>query len=432
MMAVAGPLAGLLTVLVGAGQVGSVQDQAARASAAETGRTIVVALDGSGTSRRSARRWRPRATGTRSCWAQALRRDDHDRQGHHGHGRWSGPGSRAVTRSTGDAAGHAQRRRRRALEPDDPGTGSYVLVSGGAPTLEGLVFDGMGFLVEAEAGCHANFGPTGCNPVALDLDGTQARVVGNTFIGSGEIRVHGGASPLIEGNDLSGASHILLEEPGDDTVVRANDFHDLEKAAIVVWSTGRPLIEDNAIEDVGGAAIVVGLQLAPGIEPTIRGNSVARSSTAIEVASGTLPTIEGNSLEGNTSGIVIVGSDAVVAGNELAGNGSGVFVMRGSPAPRREHDQRREGRPRTRQRRRDAGPARQHDLRERDEPQPHLRGRDAGDRRRRDLSGRAGERTASRTAASVRSWSGRRDSNPRRRTWKVRTLPTELLPLARR
>jgi parallel beta-helix repeat protein len=211
------------------------------------------------------------------------------------------------------------------------GPDSFVSVSGGAPVLDAIVFDGVGLLVEAEAGCHANFGPTGCNPVALDLDGTAARVTGNAFVDSGEIRVHGGAEPAIEGNDASGGSHIFLEEPGDEAVVRGNQLHDLEKAAIVVWSSGRPLIEGNEISDVGGAAIVVGLQLAPGIEPTIRGNAIIGASTGIEVAAGSLPTIESNTITGNTSGIVVVGSDAVITANELADNASGVFVMRGAP-----------------------------------------------------------------------------------------------------
>jgi parallel beta-helix repeat protein len=175
------------------------------------------------------------------------------------------------------------------------GEDAFVLVSGGSPTLEGLVFDGLGVMEPFEGGCHALFGPTGCNPVALRLEGTQARIIGNTFVHSGEIGVHGGASPTIEGNEMSGGSHIFLEEPGDDTVVRGNDIHDVDIAGIAIYSAGRPLIEGNTITAAGGAGIEVGLQLAPGIEPTIRANTISDSAIGIEVASGALPTIEATS-----------------------------------------------------------------------------------------------------------------------------------------
>jgi len=81
------------------------------------------------------------------------------------------------------------------LTGEDP----LVHVVGGAPTLQGILFDHVGGVVDTDGGCHALFGPTGCNPISLRLDGTRALVSGNTFRDSGEIRVHGGAAPVIEG-----------------------------------------------------------------------------------------------------------------------------------------------------------------------------------------------------------------------------------------
>jgi parallel beta-helix repeat protein len=210
------------------------------------------------------------------------------------------------------------------------GDDSFVLVTGGAPTFEDLTFDGVGMLTSTETGCHATFGP-GCNPVALRLDGTDARLIDSVFTGSGEIDVVGGGSPSIEGNDLSGGAHVFLEAPGDDTVVRGNEIHDMEAAGVVLFSTGRPLIEGNVIRAVDGAGIEVGLQLAPGIEPIIRGNTISGSGTAIQIASGALPTIEANVIRDNASGITLAGSDPDIARNDLSGNGSGVFIMRGAP-----------------------------------------------------------------------------------------------------
>jgi parallel beta-helix repeat protein len=212
------------------------------------------------------------------------------------------------------------------------GPDSLVLVVGGAPTLQGLHFVDVGITFDGQGStCHSAFGPTDCNPVALQLDGTRAHVLDSTFDGSGEINVGGGASPLIEGNHASGRSHVFLGEVGAETVVRGNTITATEKGGVVAYTTGRPLIEGNTISDSHSTAITVGLQLAPGIEPIIRGNVISGNETGIQLAAGTMPTIEGNELVGNTSAIVINGADARISGNHIQDNPSGIFIMQGAP-----------------------------------------------------------------------------------------------------
>jgi parallel beta-helix repeat protein len=211
------------------------------------------------------------------------------------------------------------------------GDQSFVLVIGGAPTLQDLVFDGVGSGFGGDETCHALFGPGSCNPVAVRFEGTQAQLLGSTFIDSAQVGVHGGASPLIEGNELSGGSFIFLEDFGDETVVRGNTIRDAGHAAIAIYTTGRPLIEGNIISGAGGSAIEVGLDLAPGIAPLIRGNTITESETGIQVAAGAEPVIEDNELVANGSAIVIAGADAVISGNRILDNASGVFVLQGTP-----------------------------------------------------------------------------------------------------
>lgn len=211
------------------------------------------------------------------------------------------------------------------------GPQAYVHVIGGAPTLEDLVLTDLGNTFVTEESCHALFGPTGCHAVSIDLQSTDAIVSGSTVRDSGQIRVHAGGSPLIEGNALSGGSHIFLEEFDEGTTVRGNTIDGADHSAIAIYASGRPLIEQNVITGSGTSGIEVGLQLEPGIEPTIRGNSISGNPTGIEVASGAMPTIEGNRFEGNASAIVIAGSDALVSDNRFVDNSSSVFIMRGAP-----------------------------------------------------------------------------------------------------
>lgn len=207
---------------------------------------------------------------------------------------------------------------------------SHVELSGGAPTLHDLVFDGVASPPAAEV-CHALFAPEGCNPLTISLDGARALVRDNVFRDSGQLKVHGGSTVIIEGNQMTGGSHVFLEAFGDGTLVRGNTFMNPGPAGIAIYTTGRPLIEGNVISGASSAGIKVGLLQAPDIAPIIRGNTISDSATGIEVTQGAEPTIEANRIIGNTSGIVITGSDAIIARNDLLDNANGIFVMAGAP-----------------------------------------------------------------------------------------------------
>ena len=199
------------------------------------------------------------------------------------------------------------------------GENSQVLVSGGAPTLQGLLFDGVGIPYAGGSGQSFAF--------SLKLtDGTRARVTGNTFVDGGEVNVWLGSAPLIDDNELSGGPHIFLPEPGDGTVIRGNTVSGALVNGIAVRMKGSPLIEDNTIIDAGSLGIrAIGTEV-------IRDNTISGSPTGISVLSGAQPTIEGNEFTDNRFGISLGRSDALVVGNTITGGDNGiVLTLGGSP-----------------------------------------------------------------------------------------------------
>ena len=147
-----------------------------------------------------------------------------------------------------------------------------MLVSGGAPTLEGLLFDEVGIPYAGFPGQSFAF--------SLKLtDGTQARVTGNTFVDGGEVGVWLGSAPLIDDNALSGGPHIFLPGFGDGTVIRGNTVSGALVNGIFVGIKGNPLIEDNTIIDAGSLGIrATGTEVIRG---TPEPRPVARSAPAL-------------------------------------------------------------------------------------------------------------------------------------------------------
>ena len=217
------------------------------------------------------------------------------------------------------------------------GEKSQVLISGGTPTLEGLLFDGVGIPYAAPPG--QSFA------VSLWLtDGTRARVTGNTFVDGGEISVRGGSAPLIDDNELSGGPHVYVPQFGDGMVIRGNTVSGALVNGILVGMKGSLLIEGNTIIDADSHGIrAIGNEVirdntisgsATGISvesgaPKIEGNVLTDNETGMMVAFGTRPTIEGNELIDNRLGIGLVGSDALVVRNTITSGEAGIVVTTG-------------------------------------------------------------------------------------------------------
>ena len=192
------------------------------------------------------------------------------------------------------------------------GEHSAVMASGGAPTIEGNHFEGVGpdSPHEVEAGKNA----------IVVGGGSRAVIRGNRVIDSGPIATFDLSEPLIEDNDLTGSAHIMGGF-GNAAVIRDNR---VEWANWGIESRGAmaPLIEGNTITEVaypiraeGGAAV-------------IRGNHIDHGSsvdTGIEYDDGA-GTIEGNTVRGYTRGVAVTNFDGVISRNIIDAGFDGVHL----------------------------------------------------------------------------------------------------------
>jgi parallel beta-helix repeat protein len=205
------------------------------------------------------------------------------------------------------------------------GEPSTVIVSGGAPTVEGNVFDDVAWPFPER-------GTTQDGSSIVATSGSTAHIVDNELVDGGSIAVFGDASPLIEGNRLDGGPLIYLREHGVDTIVRGNEISGTAVRAIGLSGPAYAVVEDNVIRDAGTEGIRVGRSSgAAGYEPLLRNNTIEGTNTGINVTLGGAPTVEGNVLSGNDIGIYAAESSGTYADNVVEGNGRGLILSNGSP-----------------------------------------------------------------------------------------------------
>jgi hypothetical protein len=192
------------------------------------------------------------------------------------------------------------------------GEHSAVVAIGGAPTITGNHFEGVGLeqLYGAERGINA---------IAVG-GGSRATIRKNRVVDSGPIASFDLSEPLIEGNELTGGAHILGGF-GDEAEVRDNH---VEWASWGIESRGdtAPVIEGNTIIEVGlpiraehGAAIIRGNHIEHGTS----------SDTGIQYDDGS-GTIEGNTVNGYARGVAATGFDGVISRNTIDSGFEGVTL----------------------------------------------------------------------------------------------------------
>lgn len=201
------------------------------------------------------------------------------------------------------------------------GPRAAVLVAGGAPTLERISFDG----VALERG-HNLFDMS-----LLLTGGTEATLRHATLRASGDIRVEGGARPLIEANSLFDGGGIVVEDAAPGTTIRMNLIEDARLHGIAVHAAGRPEITDNTIDNATSSGIAVGTAWSPGVDPLIRGNRIENTSIGVSVAQLANPDVVSNTLTDNHVGIFTAVSDATIRQNRVSGGGIGIAVARHAP-----------------------------------------------------------------------------------------------------
>ncbi|MEX1345463.1 MAG: right-handed parallel beta-helix repeat-containing protein, partial [Candidatus Limnocylindrales bacterium] len=186
-----------------------------------------------------------------------------------------------------------------------------LLVSGGAPVLEGLVLkhEGGPLLETALAG-------------ALFIEGGSTASVRDAHIWQ-RVRIAGGSSPTISDSQLSGVQLVVQE--GSSPVFTDNSIDGgcgCDDVTVVGGST--PVFEGNTF--VFGGMDVVGLD-DDGTGAHLEGNRFsAHDADALSISGGASATVLGNSFYGNNQGVRVSGASADVRGNEFVGNWNAVML----------------------------------------------------------------------------------------------------------
>jgi parallel beta-helix repeat protein len=219
------------------------------------------------------------------------------------------------------------------------GERSQVVASGGAPTLEGLAFEGTGIAFDGTIAPSARY-----NSIVVN-GGSTATVRNNVLTAGGPIGVFDQSSPIIEQNTLIGGPHIWGRNIADGAVFRGNTVTDAIVHGIGVFDgTGAVTIEANVISNPGAEGITAwvgtleitdnrisgggyGISTEPGADARIEGNRLTDNRIAIALGKGWA---RGNSLSGNDVGVSL-GGTAEASGNEIVDGVTGIAAMSGSP-----------------------------------------------------------------------------------------------------
>lgn len=198
------------------------------------------------------------------------------------------------------------------------GEPSVVIINLGSPTVEGNVFEDVGYSF-GERGM--SFG--GSSVVAVG--GGSARIVGNTLVDGGPIAAFGGATPIIEGNALQDGPHIFLSGTGDGAQVIDNTIEDALLNGIGVYGAIDTTISGNTVARIGENGL--SLDLVTGV---VAGNSVDETPNGIWVEGGDIE-VTGNTVSGSEAGLQWHARRGTLEGNMITDSGWGIVIASGAP-----------------------------------------------------------------------------------------------------
>ena len=224
------------------------------------------------------------------------------------------------------------------------GESAGVIASGGAPTLENILFDGTGITYDG------TFGLPGGNSVIVN-QGSAAVIRGNTFADGGPIGVFGASSPHILDNTLTGGPHIYGLGWAEGSVVGGNTIESVVARGIGMFDSSEALlIESNVFRDVGriaievqaGEATIIGNTIegagADGISIRDKGSAELIEDNQVTDAGATgitvylsEPVLRDNTIRNAKTGVSWGGDDGAIVGNVISDTGVGLLITRGSP-----------------------------------------------------------------------------------------------------
>jgi len=244
-------------------------------------------------------------------------------------------------------------------DPPEPELGAGLLVTVGAPQLDGLrVTQGRGIVFQGGAAGAIEHSQIDGNDCGIFVhDGASPRIEENEIWGNAKggieicgagtdplvranriqesgIFVYYGAAPRIEGNEIwaSALIGIAISDAGSDPLVRANRVHDGKGCGIAVGDGASPRIEENEIWANAEEGISI---VGAGTDPLVRANRVHDGQkSGISVGHGASPRIEENEVWANAGrGIEITGagtSPAIIGNTVRDGLGDGISVWDGA------------------------------------------------------------------------------------------------------
>ncbi|HYN38358.1 MAG TPA: right-handed parallel beta-helix repeat-containing protein [Rhodospirillales bacterium] len=241
---------------------------------------------------------------------------------------------------------------RLALRAPPPAEGiapeACVIVSGGAPRLDGNIIAGDGApAVLLRDGTTAVLAGNTIRSTAAGVvvtAGARPGIEGNTFaeITGPALLVRGGAAPVVERNAFQASGAVVFGE-GAAGSFRANTLHDSRATAIEIAGSADPEITGNGIERPAQSGVYVygggrgqvrdnrieasklsGIVVDSGA-PVLTGNTIADAGEhGILVVNASGGRIEGNTIRNSRRNGIVVGAEASIdlGGNTLQGNGA--------------------------------------------------------------------------------------------------------------
>lgn len=206
------------------------------------------------------------------------------------------------------------------------GEPSAIVVSGGYPTLQTLVFEDVGWPFPTR-GLATN----GSSIVVSGL-GTEALVKGNELRNGGPIAVLLQARADIEENQLLDGPHLFLRGSGEGMTVTDNDIVGTLRFGVNVHGLTGALVKGNTFTDVVGTAIrvkdgqgsVVADNVVEGGPDTTYGVSVEGDQDGLQLID--------NVVTGARQGVGWSGGGGSMTGNTFSSNIIGIGVgLGGSP-----------------------------------------------------------------------------------------------------
>jgi parallel beta-helix repeat protein len=202
------------------------------------------------------------------------------------------------------------------------GQASELIVTGGRPTLEGLVFEDVAWVFDGSTTSQE-----GSSVLVMGVD-AHLTLRDSVIQGGGPVAVFDGAGAIIDGNRLEGGPQLYLPgRPGPGTIVSGNTVSGTLKYGLNIHDTSGTEITGNTFTDYGQSAI----RVRDGGDGRISGNFVEGGSNGITINAAHGLEVSGNTVTDTQFGISWRGEDGMLDGNSANGNSSGIVINSGSP-----------------------------------------------------------------------------------------------------